>query len=134
MGNAFGVKELLKREPWRAGQGQPRSAIDPLWEGHRPQPCDGEAEFEKDSKWWWCKKCGHCSCWPITRHYRVEHPSDYHRRSLAYFTRVRARQGMSPAQIKEQVLHITGVALRVAATQTPDELGRYIDRCVQLPE
>jgi hypothetical protein len=121
------VKELVQRQPWRIGQGQAKNALDPMWVGHEPALCTGEIVWETGSKWWWCKECGYCSCLPTTAHPVPEHPKDYYKKSLDHFYKTRLQQGLTVEEAELQAYHLTGIALRVAASLSPEELGRFVD-------
>lgn len=125
------VSELVRKEPWRAGQGRARNILHPGWTAE-PILCGGNIEYEGSTLWWWCTSCGHCSCLATTKHYRAEHPNDYYKASLEYFYKERARQGVSTTLAEQQAKHVMGVALRMAASLHPEELGRYVDEHVLL--
>lgn len=121
------IQELLKREPWRARQGQPRNALQLDWLDE-PAHCTGEIEFEQNSRWWLCRECGYCSCWSNTTHCKPEHPHDFHTASLSFFYKRRIEQGLTPELAKQQAEHIIGIALRTAAKLRPEDLARYVDQ------
>ena len=121
------VSELVQREPWRVGQGRPFNALDPTWEGKEPPICNGEVAWERGGRWWFCQKCGYCSCWSQILHYRAEHPSVAYARNLKYFYQRRRQQGMSQEEAERQALHVMGAALKAAGMEHPSELGRFVD-------
>lgn len=121
------IKDLIQREPWRIGQGRPYTALDPTWKDKSLQICDGEVVWDTEDKWWFCRECGCCSCWPQTLHYQAEHPSVSYERNLKYFYAKRLEQGITEEVAKLQALHIAGAALKAAAMQAPTEVRRFID-------
>lgn len=132
MYNAFGVKELVQREPWRAGQGRPKNALDPTWAGVPKIPCDGPIEWEAEGRWWWCRKCGHCSCWSTVLHEPAEHPVIIFRRGMELFLQQREKQGLNADQAMLQALHAIGMLLKALAMRPPDSLVGFVDRLEDL--
>lgn len=124
----LGVKKLVQIEPWRAGQGRAKNALDPNFFSTQYVRCSGEIEWENDGKWWWCRACGYCGCFTNVVHFAPELPDTYYQKSLDYFYKQRAMQGLTVQQAREQALHLMGIALRVAASMPPDELCRYVDK------
>jgi hypothetical protein len=120
------LKELIQKEPWRIGQGRPYNALDPTWEGDLAV-CEGEAVWDIDNKWWFCKTCGHCSCWSQTRHYKAEHPATAYQRNLNYFYKKKKEQGLTVQEAELQALHVMSAVLKAAAMLPPSELRRLVD-------
>jgi hypothetical protein len=127
---AAGVRKLVQREPWRAGQGRAKNALDPSYFSTPMVQCEGPVEWEKDEKWWWCRSCGYCGCYSRLTHFAPELPDTYYTKSLDFFYRQRASQGLTVQQAKEQALHLMGIALRMAAAMSPEDLCRYIEKQV----
>jgi len=121
------IKELVHEEPWRVGQGRPRNILDMSWDPNSWVVCDGEVVWDKDGVWWYCPKCGHCSRWSQTLHYRAEHPQDSYNRNIQFFYKRRKEQGVSDEVAKLQALHIAGLALKAAAMLPPGELAKFIN-------
>lgn len=119
------VQQLVENEPWRTGQGQPATTLDPAWQGARPL-CSGEIEWEGQSKWWWCKTCGHCSSAHFTAHSAAVHPSDDILASIAFFMNKKCEQGIHPELARDQLLFVAATAVRYAATLPPEQLVRYV--------
>ena len=134
MSNAVDVKQLLTQEPWRGGQGRISNALDPTWHGKELPVCKGNIEWEKESKWWWCRDCGYCSNWSTPTHYVPDHPSQAYKRNLEFFYQQRAKQGISKKLADEQALHIMAVALKAAAVTHPMLLSKLADRILQEAE
>jgi hypothetical protein len=127
MDNAYGVKDLVQREPWRAGQGHV-TALDPTWPGYEPPICKGNIIWEKGSKWWWCEKCGHCSFWSTTTHQPARHPLSTFMRNVVFFFQKKAEQGLSGEQALQQLLHAAGMVVKVMAEQPPEGLANFIEK------
>lgn len=135
MTHAQGVKDLVQREPWRAGQGRPRNALDPAWTGYF-NICAGDIEWEQKTvggvRWWWCTQCGYCSFWSNVMHYQVEHPESSYERNLRFFYERRMAQGLDLDTAKAQACHVASMALYNAAKLPPEQLGQYIDSHIML--
>lgn len=119
------VQQLIEREPWRTGQGQPATPLDPTWQGPRPL-CTGEIEWEGATKWWWCKTCGYCGSAHVTTHARAINPLDDIGTSIEQFVAKRIEQGADIDLARDQLLFVAAAAIRYAATLPPDQLGRYV--------
>ena len=126
MDSASRILELVKREPWRMGQGRARNALHAGWK-EDPVICAGEIEFEQGTKWWCCLQCGHCSFWSNTTHYKPDNPQDYYQDSLEFFYAQKQKQGISQEEARLQAFHVTGIALRIAAMLQPNQLSEYVD-------
>jgi len=137
MGNAENVQFVVQTEPWRSGQGRPRNAIDPLWANDTLIQCDAtidDLEWEPQTSWWWCRKCGGCSNLHYVEHRVVETPKHYYDLSFSQFMKRRSTQGFPSAEAEEQAFHIMGVALRVAASKQPEAFAGLVDGILQLCE
>jgi hypothetical protein len=119
------VQQLVENEPWRSGQGQPATILDPAWQGARPL-CSGEIEWEGQSKWWWCKTCGYCGSAHSTTHHMVVHPLNDIATSIAFFMDKKCEQGVHPELARDQLMFIAAAAIRYAATLPMDGLGQYV--------
>ena len=127
MDSAHNVEYLVNTEPWRSGQGRPSSQVDSIWARDTLVVCDASTDklqWEAESDWWWCRECGHCSNLHVITHYIAESPSHYYNLSLEQFYRRRETQGFPQDDAVNQALHITGVALRVAASKRPEDLAK----------
>lgn len=123
------LEELLKAEPWRQGHGQPKNVLSPGWTGDEERPpCPGEIEWEGDSPFWWCTSCGYVGRATVTRHRKVQFPTEFLQRSILFFLRQRTEQGMVHEQAIAQLMYVAGVALRNAADAPPAELEKYIQQ------
>lgn len=137
MGNAANVQFIVQTEPWRSGQGMPRNSVDPIWAHDTITECSAtheDIEWEPETGWWWCRKCGKCSNAHFLEHIVVESPKRYYDLSLEQFMRRRSTQGFPSAEAEDQALHIMGVALRVAASKRPEAFARLVDDILQLSE
>lgn len=136
MNDAVNMELLVQTEPWRNGQGRPRSSIDPIWADDTLTICEAttdELMWESNSNgWWWCTKCGHCSNMHNTTHYIVESPEVYHQKSLTQYYKRRTTQGFPKQEAHDQALHIAAVALRVAASKRPEEFAKLVDDIIAL--
>ena len=131
---AIDVKITLQQEPWRGLQGQPRNCLDPMWAGAERPECKATVDdinWEGETGFWWCRKCGYCSNGQRLGHCIPQNPVDYLRDSKALFTEQRRKQGLSDDEIQLQMDHITGVVLREAAARTPQEFALYIATFLQ---
>lgn len=123
------VEELVKKEPWRRGQGQPINALDPTWNIERSRECTGEIDYEAGTNWWWCKKCGYCNKLSYTtRHKPIRDPFAYLMTSIDEFIKT------VPLENRElrlrQLFHVAGVAIRYAARKSPAELEAYVQQLI----
>lgn len=137
MGTAANVEFIVQTEPWRSGLGKPRNAIDPIWAGDTVELCpanEDSIEWEPDSDWWWCRQCGHCSNLHYLVHHVVESPRAYYELSMKQFLTRRKTQGFPSKEAEEQAFYIMGIALRVAASERPEELSRLADKILRLCE
>ena len=137
MDSAQNVEFLVQTEPWRAGQGRPRNMLDPIWASDTLVRCEStvdQMQWEAESGWWWCRKCGHCSNLHYMVHYVVESPKAYHELSLQQFFARRETQGFPYTDAHDQALHIAGVALRVAASKRPEEFAKLVDDILELAD
>ena len=135
MSEPASLQELAQLEPWRLGKGQPRNALDPTW---RPSVlnnlCNGEIDWEGDTDWWVCTKCGYVGSAYWTRHRPIQTPGFYLLHSVLFFFRKRAQRPIHATptsvalEVARQMIFVAGVALRYAAVQRPGDLGKYIDR------
>ena len=132
MGIARNVRDLVGKEPWRAGQGLPRNALDSLWREDHPicLATVDDLEWEENSHWWWCRKCGHCSNAHVIKHRVAEHPDVLHKRALAHFIAKRIEQGMTAEVATQQALHLQACVLKAAADISPESVGSYINKHV----
>jgi hypothetical protein len=133
MADSESTEYTAQSQPWRTGQGQEKTALDPSWDPGR-KPCEGNIAQEADTKWWWCNDCGYVGWGAYTKHLAPKHPKDLLRRSLEYFYERRAAQGVSKEIMEMQAMHLQAVALRVAASMRPDEMKKYIDEHVFPPD
>lgn len=135
MGVAENVLFIVQTEPWRNGQGRPKNSIDSIWAGDSLELCGSDAdtiEWEASGSWWWCRKCGHSSNATVLTHYTVETPQLYRDLSMTHFIKRRGTQGLSDEVAMDQATHITGVALRVAASHRPSEFAGLVDKILEL--
>lgn len=137
MSNHLSLQVLAQLQPWRRGKGQPRNALDPTWvPSVLDNPCEGEIEWEGDTSWWVCKRCGYVGSACFTHHKTVVSPGLYFLHSVLFFLKRRAERPppVAPPQVLtevvRQMLFIAGAALRYAAVQRSEELGEYVDRLV----
>lgn len=137
MSDTLSLRDLAQLEPWRLGKGQPRNALDPTWTPNVLNNfCDGEINWEGDTDWWVCTRCGYVGSAHYTRHRPVQTPAFYLLHSMLFYLKKRAqRPPKAPpelvgAEVFKQMLFVTGVALRYAATLRPEDLGKYVDRLV----
>lgn len=119
------VQQLVEREPWRLGQGQPATSLDPAWQGPR-KLCTGEIEWETGTKWWWCKTCGYCGSAHTTAHSCAINPLDDIGASIEQFMVRRIEQGLDADTARYQLLFVAATAIRYAATTVPDRVGDYV--------
>lgn len=120
---------LALMEPWRTGQGRV-NALDPTWQGLTPPPCDGEIDWEDETGWWICEKCGHVSRLTTTEHTPIIRTWSFLLESLGFFFARRAEQGCSLNTALNQLMFITGSASRYAATTQPEQVGKYVESLV----
>jgi len=137
MGSAANVRYLVQTEPWRAGQGRPSSMVSPMWAKDTMVVCSAsvdELEWESNTDWWWCLRCGHCSNMHNNMHYVVESPESYHKLSLEQFYKRRTTQEYPKREAHEQALHIAAIAIRVAASKRPEEFAKLVDDIIALAD
>lgn len=115
---------LALLEPWRVGQGRP-NALDPTWQGYEPPPCNGELYWEQGTGWWMCEECGHVSCLKHTRHLPSICPWMFFFQSVGFFFQKRVEQGCTLSTAFNQLMFISGMASRYAATTQPEQIGAY---------
>lgn len=134
MSNGTDAKKWALQEPWRMGQGQAFRKLDQFTEGLKLVKCDfSELDVIFDNNGWWCcRKCGYCGSMANLDHFKPEHPQDLYDRSLEFFLNMRKEQGLSHDEAMNQAHHITGMALRAAATVRPDEITSYIENHIRL--
>jgi len=121
--HAKGVKELVKVEPWRAGQGRSRTNL---------VKCHGKIEWEKtDRNWWWCRTCGYCGYGSYITHYAPNSPEELYKERIAAFYFQKQWQGLTATQAKEQACHLFAAVIKKATFLEPDELGAFIDRIMK---
>ena len=135
MGVAENVQHIVQTEPWRNGQGRPKTSIDSIWAKDTLTLCGADAdsiEWEASGSWWWCRKCGHCSNAHRIEHYTVESSERYYDLSLDQFMTRRETQELGEDVAVNQSLHIMGVALRVAASHRPEEFAGLVDKILEL--
>lgn len=126
------VEELVKREPWRTGQGQPLNALDPTWNIERSVLCDGEVGYEGGTHWWFCTKCGYCSKQHITyAHQPIVSPLTYFRASMEEFLQSRREQGVDEDLANNELFHVMGVAVRYATHMRSGNLAESIQKMVR---
>lgn len=126
------IEELVKREPWRRGQGQPRNALDPTWSISRSAPCAGKVRYHAGSEWWECTQCGYMGKLSYQHvHQPINHPYVYLIASVLGYIAQRAKEGVSRDLSIRQMLHIAGVAIRYATSVKSEELKDYIERFVR---
>lgn len=125
------VEELVKREPWRLGSGQPLNALDPTWTEERSKQCGGGIEYEAGTDWWFCKKCGCCGNHDFAKKHRaINDPAVYFAQSMEDFLQRRAEEGVSREQALYQMFHVTGVALRYAGSIPSERLKDYVQQLI----
>jgi hypothetical protein len=133
MGIAADVKDLVKKEPWRAGQGIARNALDPLWSGVDHPMCTAtidDIEWEAKSTWWWCRKCGHGSSAHMQQHRVAQWPQQLYNRAKEHFITKRMKQGLTREQADGQVLHLQAMILKAASELQPSEVQDYVENRV----
>lgn len=130
------VERLVNKEPWRANHGQPKNALDPTWEGADRPFCGGDIDYERAQPdggftgWWFCTTCGYCGHGTSVIHAVVQHPIEYFFHSLVFYYRKRLGQGAAPTEAVHQAMFTAGMALRYAATLSPDQLRSYTQQLV----
>lgn len=124
------VEELVEKEPWRLGSGQPQGALDPTWTIERSLLCDGQAEYEctEGSSWWWCQKCGYCSKSSVNLHTPIQEPVQFLTESISAYLAKRQDQGVAPKLAMEQLSHVAGMAIRYATGFKTELLPRYLEQ------
>lgn len=123
------LPQLAEQEPWRLGKGLPRNALDPTWTpGPFDQLCDGEIDWEGETGWWVCKKCGYVGSAYYQQHKPILHPLTFFLQSLAFYVEKQKSKARSADLLINVALCVAGTALRYAATLPPAQLGEYIDR------
>lgn len=135
MGNAANVQFIVQTEPWRNGQGMPRSFLDPIWADDTIIKCSAtihDLEYEPGTNWWWCTKCGKCSSAYFLEHYIVEAPRRYYELSFNQFIKRRSTQGLSNEEAIDQAYHVMGIVLRAAASKRPEDLIKLAEEILQL--
>ncbi len=137
MSSTLSLQELAQLQPWRLGKGQPLNALDPTWTPSvLNNLCDGEIDWEGDTDWWVCTKCGYVGSSYYPKHRPIQTPVFFLIHSILFFLKKRAHDPPKVApelvtgEVLKQMLFIAGVALRYAATQRPEDLGKYVDRLV----
>ena len=128
MDNAIPIRELVQREPWRAGQVWEIGALDPTWLGVTPPSCDGEIEWEKGSTWWTCTKCGYCGFWANTQHRAVPDPYHTFARYAVLFLMSRKAQGFTKKQSFQQLAHAFAAVAKLMIGMSANELVRFVER------
>jgi len=128
MDNAIPIRELIQREPWRAGQVWEIGALDPTWLGIDLPTCDGEIEWEKETNWWKCAKCGYCGFWTNTKHHPVQHPYQTFSRYVVLFLIARKAQGYTRAQAFQQMAHAFAAVAKLMISMPAEELVRFVER------
>ena len=122
------LPRLAEQEPWRLGKGLPRNALDPTW---TPSPldqlCDGEIDWEAETGWWVCKKCGYVGSAYYTAHKPILHPLTFFLQSLSFYVEKQRARARNTDALINIALCVAGTALRYAATLPPERLGEYID-------
>ena len=124
------IEEVVRREPWRLGVGQPINALDPTWSIQRSLPCEGEVAFEPGSKWWCCQACGYCGTSTIHRHHPVQNPVTFFQERFQDYLAKRASEGVEPVAALEQALQIAGTALGYASAIKTEGLSEYLNKLV----
>jgi hypothetical protein len=124
------VEKLVRREPWRRGQGQPRNALDSTWTVERSRHCDGQPVFV-DNQWWYCNTCGYCDNQYLTfAHAPVDDPIVFLMREVEAFLAQRQQQGLDRELAIKQACHIASVALRYAGSKDPTSLQDYVKHLI----
>jgi len=116
------------KQPWKIGHGQPLNILDPTWGGDGAVECGGEIEWE--GRWWECTECGYCGCWQNTTHHTIDTPTEFLKKSITFFFERRSEQGMEQDEALQQAMYLAAVALRNAATMSPEKLGTYLQEHV----
>ncbi len=135
MGNAIDVQYVAQTEPWRTGLGRPRNLLDPIWADDTIETCHAtpdDVEWEPETSWWWCRRCGHCSSAHFLQHRVVESPVEYHELSLNLFFARRAEQKLPADVAQAQALYAAGAVLRVAASKRPEEFEALLQTILEL--
>lgn len=122
------VEELVKKEPWRRGVGQPDNALDPTWNAERSLPCSGDIIAEEGTGWWWCAKCGYCGKGNIHAHRPVQNPMLYLMERLQEYLGKRSVEGIETAEAIYQAAQIAGMAIGYAGSVKTEQLKDYLDR------
>lgn len=124
------VEELVKREPWRLGAGQPLNAQDPTWTAERSERCGGDIEYTA-GKWWFCKKCGCCGDHDFAKAHRaINDPVVYFMQSVKDYVARRMEEGVPRGLAEYQMFHVAGVAIRYASSVKSEELGAYVQQLI----
>jgi hypothetical protein len=125
------IKELVRREPWRAGQGWQVNALDPTWLGpYNDTLCNGRIEWSGST--WWCAKCGYCGFLGNTRHPPVRHPHDTLLHNVALFLEKRHKQGRPLQESALQLAHAFGAVTRLLLDAPPNDLVRLVDELKEM--
>jgi hypothetical protein len=125
------LQDLLKKEPWRSGQGQPDNPLSQGWDGEERPPCPAEdIEWEGKGPYWACRTCGYIGSASVQQHRRVQFPSEFLEKSIRLFLRERSKRGLSFETAVGQLLYIMAVAVRNAVEVLPDNLARYVAQFV----
>lgn len=125
--DSAGIKKLVQREPWRAGQVWTTDSLDPAWEGE-PVLCDGEVAWSDNGQWWWCTKCGYCGFWSNTSHQAAKHPYETLIRYASIFVKKRKKQGMTAQQAVYQLAHAFGALAKLMVNTAPEDVVRLVEK------
>lgn len=123
------LENLLFTQPWRSGVGLPKNRLDPTWNGELRDLCRGEIHWEGTSTWWFCGGCGYISHGGYTVHKPIVHPGLFYLTSMLLFWMKKIAAGARPTDITNQLLYVSGIAIRQAAVTPPEKLERY---CAQI--
>lgn len=123
------LQRVAEAEPWRLGLGQPRNALDPTWvPSLSDNYCDREIEWEGATGWWVCQQCGYIGSSCFTRHRPVYSPLGLFLRGLDFFLSKRVAHTPDPRLLLQQILFVTGVALRHSALPPLREIATKVAR------
>lgn len=126
------VEELVVKEPWRRGSGQPINALDPTWSIKRSIPCNGEIAFEVGTDWWWCKQCGFCGKQSLKYnshfHVPVQDPMTFMLERIQQYVEKRVTEGVPREAALQQMMQIAGTAIGYGSTLKTEDLKDYLDQ------
>ena len=122
------VEELVTREPWRRGSGQPINALDPTWNIKRSIPCDGEIAFEDGTRWWWCKRCGYCGKHTFHQHVPIQDPLTFMLERIQDYMNKRVAEGVTREAAIHQMMQLAGTVIGYGSVIKTEDLRFYLDQ------